>query len=448
MITKKVFNDLAIFMIGFGVVIGVIFPFFVLITGTPSEYILTPLFFVLCIIAGILVGFFNIFLSRKIVGKRIIKLSQHMKQVETRIMQRKDSANINYCLDEDCFLPIDSEDEFGESAKSFNSLVSSLSKEFQSSEKAKSFTEMLSTHLDLNKLGEESLQHLMLDLNANGGAILIEKEGELEILYSSGILYPEKLLKSDLVWNSLKHSGKILIDIPEDLELNGLLVDFRPKTVLLEPILYKEVTLGLVILAGTSTFTDYHQKMLNLFVKSMSLAFKNSITYSQLQKLAANDPLTGILNRRFGMQRFKEEFVRSIRYDMPIGILMFDIDHFKVVNDTYGHIVGDKVLKEIAKTVKSSVREGDVFFRYGGEEFIIVLSGASKEDLMKSAEQIRHIVEDMEIKHNSQSIKVTISIGGTSYPEHEEVNIESLIAFADSRMYEAKTAGRNMSIID
>ncbi|MBU0996483.1 MAG: sensor domain-containing diguanylate cyclase [Firmicutes bacterium] len=448
MITKKIFNDLAIFMIGFGVVIGLIFPFFVLVTGAPQSTILTPLFFGMSIFAGILVGLFNIFLSRRIVGSKIKQLSKHMQRVQTRISSQKSSGETDYCIDEDCIITINSEDEIGESAESFNTLVKTLSKEFQSADRVRKFSEMLSSFLELEKLGEESLVHLMEALHSNGGALLLEKEGDLVVLYSSGIKNAEKLLDNPLIWNVLKHSKQQVIEVPEDVMLDGLLVDFRPKTLILEPIVYKDVTLGLIVLASISTYSQDDYKLLNLFSHNMSLAFKNSITYNQLQKLAANDPLTGILNRRFGTQRFKEEFVRSIRYDMPLGVIMFDIDHFKVINDTYGHIVGDKVLHELARTVKLALREGDVFFRYGGEEFIVILSGANLEDVKKTAEQIRHMAEDMEIKHHLQSIKLTISLGGTSYPERDVKDIESLVAFVDARMYDAKSAGRNQSIVE
>ncbi len=448
MITKKIFHDLAIFMIGFGIVIGLIFPFFVLVTGAPQSTILTPFFFGMSIFAGILVGLFNVFLSRKIVGKKIKELSTHMSKVQARISNQKTMGESDYCLDEDCMISIDSEDEIGESARSFNTLVQTLSKEFQSADQVKKFTEMLSSFLELEKLGEESVIHLMDALKASGGAILLEKEGDLEVLYSSGIKDAEKLLDNPLTWNTLKHSKPLILDVPEDVLLDGLIVDFRPKTVILEPIIYKDITLGLIVLASTTSFSQDNLQLLTLFSHSMSLAFRNSITYNQLQKLAANDPLTGILNRRFGMQRFKEEFVRSIRYEMPLGVLMFDIDHFKIINDTYGHIVGDKVLHELAHSVKLALREGDVFFRYGGEEFIVILSGANHDDVKKTAESIRHMAEDLEIRHHLQLIKLTISLGGTSYPEHDAPDIESLVAFVDARMYDAKSAGRNQSVIE
>lgn len=448
MITKKIFNDLAIFMMGFGVMIGLVFPFFVLITGTPASYVLTPLFFILCTLAGIIVGLFNLFLSRKIVGSKIKQLSTQMKKVEHRLLEKSSGGDAESCSDSDCYIAIQSDDEIGESGRAFNSLVESLANAFKSEEAVRSFTEMLSTYLELDKLAEESLTRLIANMAAEGGAVLIEKDGELEVLSSYRINTPESLLKSEIIWSSLSQRKRMIIDIPDDVVLNGLIVNFKPKSVLVQPIIYKEIGLGVIVLAGTTLFTQEMQNQMDMFSNGLALAFRNAITYNQLQRLAANDPLTGILNRRFGTSRFKEEFARSIRYNMPIGVLMFDIDHFKKINDTYGHIVGDKVLIHLAQTVKLALREGDVFFRYGGEEFVVVLPGASQMDVKKTAEQIRHLTEDMEIRHNSQVIKITISIGGTSYPERDVADIDALISYADAKMYQAKESGRNNSIID
>lgn len=448
MITKKIFHDLAIFMIGFGVVVGVAFPFFVLITGTPSSYVLTPLFFILCILAGSLVGLFNVFLSRKIVGTKLSLLAKHMSRVEKRITLKSQVVTTESCLAEDCYLKINSDDEIGDSAKAFNSLVLSLAKSFQAEATVKSFTELLSSYLELDKLAEEALDSLRVNMEAEGGAVIIEKEGDLKILTSFRIHKPETLLKSEIVWKVITKQKRIIMDFPEDIVLTNLVADFKPKNVIVDPIKYKDITLGVLVLAGSKQFNQEALNLMELFGHGLSLAFRNAITYSQLQRLAANDPLTGIYNRRFGLLRLKEEFSRSIRYSIPVGLIMFDIDHFKAINDNYGHIIGDKVLINLTNSIKLSLREGDIFFRYGGEEFVVVLPGASLKDTTKTAQQIRHIVEDMDTKHNSQSIKITVSLGGTSYPDHNFEDCDEMLKFVDSKMYQAKENGRNIALID
>jgi len=118
--------------------------------------------------------------------------------------------------------------------------------------------------------------------------------------------------------------------------------------------------------------------VLNATLPGLAVALNNSLNHQDLQRVAALDPLTGVYNRRFGLQRLTEEFGRSVRSGDPLGVLMLDLDHFKAVNDTYGHLVGDRVLQTVVRAARQILREGDVLLRYGGEEFIIVLPGAGR----------------------------------------------------------------------
>jgi diguanylate cyclase (GGDEF)-like protein len=138
-----------------------------------------------------------------------------------------------------------------------------------------------------------------------------------------------------------------------------------------------------------------------------------------------------------------EEFSRAVRAGTPLSLLMFDIDHFKILNDTYGHSVGDKVLASVSKIALSSIREGDLLLRYGGEEFLCVLPGASQHDANIVAERIRIMVMDSKIKYLEQEIKVTISMGVVTYPQDSIYDSDQLIKLADEEMYVAKNTGRN-----
>jgi len=445
MITKKVFTDLAIFMIGFGIVIGIAFPFFVLITGTPASYVLTPLFFALCTGAGAVVGLFNIFLSRKIVGSKIKQLSRHMKKVEHRLSIRSTEGHVDTCSDLDCIIHIDSEDEFGEGANSFNQMVKSLSKAFTFEDNFKDFTKLISSTLELDKLSDAVLTKLIAITQCSAGAVLLDIDGDLKVLSSVGISNTVSLPTNDYVWKVIYQRERLILTFPDDIEMNGLLVKYKPKTLLIEPIMHKNIPLGVIVLSTSTELAPEAIDLLWLLGQSMSIAFRNAISHKQLQQLAAIDPLTNILNRRFGTERLKDEFTRSIRYEVPLGVLLFDIDHFKVINDTYGHIVGDKILSNLSKAVKTILREGDVFYRYGGEEFIVILPGASIKDVKKYAEQIRHVAMDMITEHQQQALNITVSVGGTSYPENVVIKAEDLLVIADQKMYEAKENGRNQT---
>lgn len=122
---------------------------------------------------------------------------------------------------------------------------------------------------------------------------------------------------------------------------------------------------------------------------------------------------------------------------------MLDIDHFKQINDTYGHNIGDKIIVMITKAIKSAIRDGDLLIRYGGEEFLSVLPGASQHDANIIAQRIRIMVADSILKENEQAISVTVSLGTATFPNKDIADIQQFIAMADEAMYSAKNSGRN-----
>jgi len=165
----------------------------------------------------------------------------------------------------------------------------------------------------------------------------------------------------------------------------------------------------------------------------------------RLKKMLIVDELTKVYNRRhldFYLKNIKQEFNE---YGTPFGVLFFDIDFFKNVNDTYGHNVGDKVLKLIARTLKANIRIEDVIGRWGGEEFIAVIRAVDENELTYVAEKMRKLVEKSSIKISGKDLSVTVSIGGTMYKKGE--TIKEVIARADKNMYESKDTGRNKSTI-
>jgi len=161
----------------------------------------------------------------------------------------------------------------------------------------------------------------------------------------------------------------------------------------------------------------------------------------QVENLAITDPLTELFNRRQFESTIEKEFSRTKRYNSLTSCLMIDIDHFKNINDEYGHHAGDKVLKEIAKLIKSCVRETDTVARWGGEEFIILLPETKKEDALQVASKILKVVSDC--KFSDIPRQITVSIGIASIPEPSIDTAGKLIHASDSALYEAKAHGRN-----
>ena len=162
--------------------------------------------------------------------------------------------------------------------------------------------------------------------------------------------------------------------------------------------------------------------------------------FQKVQRLATFDPLTGCLNRREFLTLANQELHRSLRYQRPLSILMLDIDHFKLINDSYGHAVGDKVLCLLVDVCRSNLRIADIISRHGGEEFVILLPETQKEMAYIVADRLRIAVENMVLMESGQKISITISVGITSLEldTGQGESIEMLIHRADQAMYDAK----------
>jgi diguanylate cyclase (GGDEF)-like protein len=177
--------------------------------------------------------------------------------------------------------------------------------------------------------------------------------------------------------------------------------------------------------------------------EQISMALSSVTLRDEVMKQAITDPLTGLFNRRYMDEILQRELLISRRKSVSLSCIMLDIDHFKKVNDTFGHEAGDTVLRSLASHLKLSVRETDWAFRFGGEELVVILPDCSKRDAALGAEKIRQSISALVMRHNTQAIgQITASFGVATFPE-DAGDAESLIDAADKAMYHAKKAGRN-----
>jgi two-component system cell cycle response regulator len=165
----------------------------------------------------------------------------------------------------------------------------------------------------------------------------------------------------------------------------------------------------------------------------------------QLYESSVRDPLTRAHNRRYLVERLASEIAYARRHATRLAAILFDLDHFKRVNDTYGHLAGDDVLRDVSALVSRMIRAEDVLARFGGEEFVVLVRGISHVNVGRFAERLRVGVERLEVASESAVLRVTISAGYASLDELEESDrdAEALISLADERLYRAKTDGRN-----
>jgi two-component system, cell cycle response regulator len=445
-ITRKLFVDLAVWMITLGLLIGISFPFLMVMLGFEWQQVTQPKFWGATLGAGLAAGVTNYLLARMVVRPRLQLLAHHMRVVEQSIQTATYHSDWRGCSLEGCRVHVDSDDEIGDSAQAFNDLVLALFRAREVEAAVADFSKTLSSQLDLDTLALQGLEMLMQHTGALGGVVLIEKSGELIPCAVYGLRAPETLSDSAHVRRAMRTGECEKVELPQGIHIEAVLADFVPHEIMVVPIAFKNTTLGVVILAKGAAFSADAPRLIQLFRQGFGLALNNALAHDNLQRMAALDTLTGIYNRRFGLVRLREEFNRAVRANTALGLLMLDIDHFKSINDTYGHLVGDRVLTRVTEAGRRALREGDFMVRYGGEEFIIVLPGASCHDSHQIGERIRRLIAETIVQDGSQIIQFTGSIGVTSFPEDNVERDHDLIHHADQALYSAKHQGRNMVI--
>jgi diguanylate cyclase (GGDEF)-like protein len=183
-----------------------------------------------------------------------------------------------------------------------------------------------------------------------------------------------------------------------------------------------------------------------MIAMNLGASIRRLFLFEKLSEIATIDPLTDILNLRALNDRLTNELSRSNRYEMPLTMLFLDLDKFKSINDNYGHLMGDEVIRETAKIIKSNLRDADILGRYGGEEFVAVLTNTPLKSGKIVAERIVKALYEKVFTYGGQSVKCKISIGASQFPTHGKT-INDLIETADAAMYEAKARGGNQVVL-
>jgi diguanylate cyclase (GGDEF)-like protein/PAS domain S-box-containing protein len=216
------------------------------------------------------------------------------------------------------------------------------------------------------------------------------------------------------------------------------------------PILAQGRTLGIFHIQTTDVYPDYHDWQVSFdmsFAAQLGLSISNIALRDALRFQSIRDPLTGLYNRRYLEEALDREIRRAVRAAHSLGVLMFDLDHFKKFNDTYGHEAGDTVLREIGSFLTRSIRAEDVACRFGGEEFVVLLPTADLNSARMRAERIRADLGELAVLHNGQSLgTITASIGISALPTHG-TSTQELLAAADTALYRAKREGRDRVVV-
>ena len=219
------------------------------------------------------------------------------------------------------------------------------------------------------------------------------------------------------------------------------------ESLLVLPLLVKDEVIGTFTVGAkrAGAFPSDRREMLGVIANQVAISMQNARMYEVVEEQATTDGLTGLVNHRTFQERFSSMLGRAERRSFAVSMLLTDIDHFKKVNDTYGHPTGDEVLRRVAVILKASARKIDIVARYGGEEFAIVLEGTDRAGALQLAERIRQEVAQQSFASPQGAFQVTLSIGVACYPDDARDKAE-IISRADQSLYAAKHGGRNRTV--
>jgi diguanylate cyclase (GGDEF)-like protein len=286
------------------------------------------------------------------------------------------------------------------------------------------------------------VDHVAILLREDEGLVLRAQHGKLTTRFAEGGQLPAG---AGLCARALE-SGKPVLE-NDVLSVPGYIAGFEEtRAEMCVPLISLGETLGVLALesAQTSSFQQADVQPLESVADICAAAIQNARHLERVRQLVYIDGLTGIFNRRYFEMRIMEEIERARRYQSGLSVIMIDIDHFKKLNDEFGHLLGDEVLRQVSNIFAQNLRKPDVACRYGGEEFVILATQTSGEHAQAAAEKLRRVVEGWNFPGVPRP--VTISAGIASLPEHG-VTRDELVKAADQALYAAKQGGRNRVII-
>ncbi len=321
-----------------------------------------------------------------------------------------------------------------------------------------SISHILNRSLTLSELLKTSLNLVSKVLNAERGFVVLRQpyEEAYEIL---ALRYFEDLVWSQEHEEPQQFSQKLVkrcfdqnkILIIGDTELNNSLNDLKTveqgggRSIVVIPLVQDTQVIGVIYLDNQHSSHNFnHQQIpfLTTFAAHTSIALHNTLLY----KRAITDDLTQLYTRQHVDEQLVQEIHRAQRYNHELSLLILDLDHFKQINDTYGHTTGDQVLQKFSSIIKEHIRDCDMAGRFGGEEFVVILNDTDIEGAYVLAERIRLSVAQASIRKDDQCIKVTVSIGVASYHSKHSKKALLLLEDADKALYQAKEQGRNKTV--
>ncbi len=311
----------------------------------------------------------------------------------------------------------------------------------------------LSSNLQFESLVESILYSCIGQMFVEKVAILLQEDLDVNNFYihmAKG--YDEEFDDTGIILKSGSRLQLYFSQNPEPVEIDKrkILAEYenelsalsflQPK--LIVPMKSKDSLNGFILL-GDKISGDLFSITDKMFMRDLAKFAAIAVENSRLYLMATLDRMTRLYTHHYFNERLAEEMMRSKRYGTPLSLIMADIDHFKKINDTYGHQQGDVILKGIARIFRENIRSVDIPARYGGEEFSVILPGSDLDDACSISERLRKAIENTEFQGEHNPIRITISIGIAEYKMESDTDISLLISRTDRALYNAKHNGRN-----
>ena len=318
------------------------------------------------------------------------------------------------------------------------------------------FVRNLSHYMDIRDIAQAALGEIIRITNASEGIFAIKNDHRnFDIVFTQHIDKPiagkEIFIDTEPTYDGISEDQLSVTSqiTTSQLKLlypalyNLYVPDKALRYTAVIPLRGKTEEVGLIILFLENTMNERISMILDTLITQVSISLYNSILFDKLGKLAITDGLTNLHNHRNFQEHMESEIKEANRYNKPLTLLMIDIDHFKVLNDTYGHPQGDRVLKKLSDIIMQTIRDVDYAARYGGEEFCIALPNTDLSGAYKIAERLRKKIESLSIRTDKgDNIRFTVSIGMSCVPGDAR-NKDELIQHADHALYTSKEKGRN-----